>query len=275
MDANSWRAVQLLLSKLIRAPEGVQSGLTALDPNERLLWENLIHPHGALTAVERLEIYANMYFYRLHDVLAEDFPTVRAVIGPERFHNLVTDYLLAHPSRHFSLRYAGKSFPAFVRQHQLCQRWPWLGDLALLEWAVVDAFDAPDAPAIGPEVFLALPAEVWGKQRIVWSASLQVLACAYPVHVPWQQEQDNMPLSDLSAAPTWLRVWRQHEKVFVAPVTPDEARVLGTSLTLAELAADLAAQSDEATAAEQLATWMADWAVAGLIAGLDAVTCRE
>lgn len=275
MDTTHWRALQRLLSKLIRAPEGVLPGLARLHPDEQALWTGSIRHHGALDPAERVEIYANMYFYRLHDVLADDFPTLRATVGGPHFHNLVTEYLRAHPSRHFSLRYAGEAFPAFVRQHALCQRWPWLGDLAALEWAVVDAFDAADASTIGPEELARLPPAAWGRQQLVWSPSLRVLHCAYPVQVAWQQQQEDEPLSHIAPGPTWLRVWRHEEKVFVRAVDPQEAGVLGTNATLADIAANLAEHSSAAAAADQLATWMAEWVVAGLIAGLRAFTDPE
>src|SRR4029077_19404566 len=87
------------------------------------------------SAIERLDVYANMYFFRILDALRGDYPKVLAVVGDDAFHNLATDYLQAHPSRHPSLRFVGAALPAFLRGHALAGPRPWLPGLAPLEWA--------------------------------------------------------------------------------------------------------------------------------------------
>ncbi|MGH7820183.1 MAG: HvfC/BufC family peptide modification chaperone, partial [Candidatus Binatia bacterium] len=84
---------QRIFFELIRAPEGVRQGLGALADRERRLplgLEGLIAGDERLSSIARLDVYANMYFYRILDVLKEDFPALLAVIGDTRFHNLVT-----------------------------------------------------------------------------------------------------------------------------------------------------------------------------------------
>ncbi len=275
MDGATLERVQRLLSKLIRSPEGVALALPELSLEERSLWDGLIRPRGMLDAVARLDIYANMYFFRIHDALAEDFPAVRATIGPQRFHNLITDYLLAHPSRSFTLRDVGACLPDFVRSHVVSSQWPWIGDLALLEWAVVEAFDAADSPQVDEAALAQVPAGEWGLRRVVWHPSLRVLRCAFSVHVPWRQCQDGQQLDEPRLEETWLRVWRQHERVFVAAVPPLEGRALGFDRALASLAEELATVLGEEAAAQQLAAWFAAWVKGGLVCGFEPVRCRE
>ncbi|MBK8598146.1 MAG: putative DNA-binding domain-containing protein [Holophagales bacterium] len=103
-----------------------------------------------MPAEERLDAYANMYFFRLRDVLAEDFERTAAALGEARWHNLVTDYLLAHPPTRWSLRWAGEALPGFLREHTYGVWRPWLPDVAALEWArpfaeVCEAW-APEGP---------------------------------------------------------------------------------------------------------------------------------
>ncbi len=152
------RATQDLFWDLIAAPEGVEPGAEALAREGRLASPDLsflIRGDGRMGPAERLDVYANMYFYRLRDCLADDFTKVAAVVGGAAFHNLVTDYLLAHPSRHWSLRYLGEAMPGFLDTHPLSAERPWLGDLARLEWARIDVFDAADAPALTREEMTA------------------------------------------------------------------------------------------------------------------------
>ncbi|MCX8072458.1 MAG: DNA-binding domain-containing protein [Candidatus Binatia bacterium] len=268
------KRVQWLLSELIRAPEGVAPAVAGLSPDARALWEGLVRPYGQLDAVARLDIYANMYFFRIRDAVADDFPTLRATIGAERFHNLMTDYLLEHPSRSFTLRDVGRALPAFLRQHSLLHEWPWLADLAELEWAVVEAFDAADRPPAGEAELARVPAEVWGQCTLLWHPSLRVLACGYPVHLPWQRWQNDEEPGEVSAAQTWLRIWRRDERVFVTAVSQEEAHILKEQESLGALAERLAAQWGEEAVAQRLATWLAEWVQAGIVCGLEPLKCR-
>ncbi len=145
------RDLQTLFWQLLTAPEGVSKGADELRRKGEIESEDLaflVRPDARLGSVERLDIYADMYFYRLRDCLEEDFPKVAALIGEARFHNLVTDYLLAHPSTHFSLRELGRPLPDFLSSHPLASEFPLLPDLARLEWARVDVFDEADAPPL-------------------------------------------------------------------------------------------------------------------------------
>ena len=79
--------------------------------------ETFIAPNKQLSAFDRLELYNRQYWYRLLDALAEDFPALRAVLGPKRFEALSIAYLGAHPSRSFSLRNLGSSVVEWMGQH--------------------------------------------------------------------------------------------------------------------------------------------------------------
>ena len=80
------KELQSLLYRLITAPSGVAEGLVA----ERSLGagglEAIVRGDDRLSAEARVDIYANMYFYRILDALKEDFPATRAVLGGDNFH---------------------------------------------------------------------------------------------------------------------------------------------------------------------------------------------
>jgi len=117
------------------------------------LTEQLIKSNHHLTAFERLEIYSRQYWFRVLDALAEDFPGVEAIVGRERFAQLSRAYLADCPSRSFTLRDLGSRFKSWLQQHS---QWiqPRAGlvlDMARLEWAEIEAFDAAEQPVFGPE----------------------------------------------------------------------------------------------------------------------------
>jgi hypothetical protein len=185
------KELQGLVWKLITAPEGVEKGLKDLaakgDPAPEQVRAWIVSDHK-LSAEGRLDVYANMYFYRLRDALLSDFPKVAKILGDDRFHNLVTDFLLAHPSRHYSLRYLGEPFPAFLGGHSYGREFPWLWDLALLEWAWGDAFQAEDSPVLEREKLAALAPEQWADVHFRLVNGVHLVEAAWDLHALWDDE---------------------------------------------------------------------------------------
>jgi hypothetical protein len=184
------RRTQELFWTLITAPEGVRPAIEDLERrgvlDERAV-DEMFAGDAALPAVERLDIYANMYFYRLLDCLSEDFPKIRAAVGGAHFHNLVTDYLLRHPSEHPSLRHLGRQLPRFVAAHPLARDFPWLADLARLDWARADVFDAPDVAPLAREALAALPQDRTGEARFTLVPAIALLRFDYEVTRFWRR----------------------------------------------------------------------------------------
>ncbi|HZI57005.1 MAG TPA: putative DNA-binding domain-containing protein, partial [Verrucomicrobiae bacterium] len=60
--------------------------------------EHVIKPNDRLSSVERLEIYNRVYWFRILSSLADDFPGLRAVIGQEKFDQVLLGYLTEMPS---------------------------------------------------------------------------------------------------------------------------------------------------------------------------------
>jgi hypothetical protein len=183
------RESQEIFWDLVAAPEGVKPGLAELVRAGRVEREDLsflIEGDERLNAAERLDIYANMYFFRLRDCLAEDYPKVSKIVGGAAFHNLVTDYLLRHPSTHWSLRYLGAALPVFLAGHPLADRFPFLADLARLEWARIDVFDAPDAPLLSRDSLTGRSTEAVNKLPIRPVPASRLLTLDWNVAPVWR-----------------------------------------------------------------------------------------
>jgi len=270
MSTPTLEQTQRLLWKLITAPEGAASGLAQLSAAERDLAASLIGGDARLAAIDRVEVYADMYFYRIRDCLKEDFAAVCAVVGEAHFHNLITDYLLAHPPSHFSLRYAGRHLPEYLERYALARQWPCVADLARLEWAIVDVFDAPDVTPIGAAELAAVPQEQWPEVRFQLTPALRVLRLQWPVHTVWQQVQQGEPPADPVPGETTLRVWRQDLRVFHRPVDAAEAAALEAVAhgeSFASVCGRVGELLGEAAGAERVAQLLESWFADGLITG--------
>ncbi|HEV8267426.1 MAG TPA: DNA-binding domain-containing protein, partial [Thermoanaerobaculia bacterium] len=188
---------------LLVAPEGVEKALQDFsskgDPRVGKL-EEWFQGDERLSAGGRLDIYANMYFFRLRDSLREDFPLTARVLGEDRFHNLVTDYLLVHPSTAPSLRWVGRALPEFLSSHPYGTRRPFLRDLAGLEWARGDAFQAEDVPPFDASVLAALPPERWNDLVLVPVPSLHLVRVSHEVALLFERLTELESKEDAEAA---------------------------------------------------------------------------
>ncbi len=240
---------------LITAPEGVVQGAADLAARGEIPGTDLsflVRGDERLAPEERLDIYANMYFYRLRDCLAEDFPCVSAVLGGARFHNLVTDYLLAHPSSTWTLRRLGERLPAFLAGHAAGKGMPFLGDLARLEWARIEAFDAPDARPLERADLAAMQEAGVASRRLGLVPSARILDLDWSIAPLWREAADQagegimagthsaavggdshehfappLQVAQPAKRPAHVLVWRGGFQVFHRTVAPDERACLG------------------------------------------------
>jgi Putative DNA-binding domain len=259
---------QSLFWQLIRAPDGVEAALGALPDRERTLPGGIdawVCGDERLRAVERLEVYAGMYFFRLLGCLAEDFAAVHAVVGHQRFHALVRDYLERHPSTSRSVRLLGRFLAGFLEGHPLGAEHPHVADLARFEWALLEAFDARDAEPLAPEALKSLPADRWPGLRLTLAPSLRVVEALAPVQEVWAAVTGGQAPPRVERRRTVIRVWREELRVFHRVIGEVELAALraierGAGFAAACEAASAFTGEEEAPleVARLLERWLAD-----------------
>ena len=267
--------IQRLFWELIAAPEGAAAGARSLVADGRLDSEDLgvwVKGDGRLGAVERVDVYANMYFYRLHDCLREDYPAVAGRLGAARFHDLVTDFLLSYPSRHHSLRELGRPFPGFAKEHAFAREFPEIADLARLEWARVDVFDARDATPLARDEIVARAShdpERFRVRAIPALRRLRVMPGVLPLWRAHAESSDEAPEVGEAGSAVGVRVWRRDFSVWHRSVEEDESaclpRLEGEGATVSDLAETLLAHHEEEAAMARLAALLGSWAADGIV----------
>lgn len=249
--------------------------------------EQIIKPNDRLTSVERLEIYNRVYWFRILSSLADDFPGLRGVIGQEKFDQVLLGYLTEMPSVSFTLRDLGSRLEAWLRAHPelIAANERMALDMVRLEWADIEAFDAPEYPTLSqPELASLGEDPVFHLQPY-----LQLLDLAYPVdELLLKVRETEEPETDISsnvvmmehpstprkiqhlpkAKKVFLAVHRQENSVYFKRLKPEGFALLralqqGQPLSQAiETSVDWSGKKLERVM-EQLHDWFANWSQLG------------
>ncbi len=251
--------------ELIAAPEGARKGQRDLEA-AGVLPEGFVDAvfvgDERRSAIDRVDVYANMYFFRLKDAIREDFPKVALLAGEPAWHDLMTDYVLAHPPVSWSMRYAGQHLPAFLAVHPLAEGRPWLADLARLEWARADAFQQRDEPVLPIEALSGVAPEAWGELAFRAAGCVTLIEASAGVGQLWadlEEAADPSPDAAPSQEPETLLVFREgldvfHESLEGAEGRAGSALLSGCSFAeVCERAAGDAASDDDVEVAAQVA----------------------
>jgi hypothetical protein len=217
------------------------------------------------TPRERVQVYRDGYAFRCLECLRDDFPAVAALVGDEGFAGLAGDYMARHPSTTPSLRHLGTHFAAFAAASELGRRWPWIGELADLEWARVEVFDAPDAAPMTTDHLRAVSPTEWPSLRLRLAPSVRILELRHAIDLVWRALQDTSQCPGAPLDPTSLVVYRRAHVVYHRRVEAREGEALrqvsqgATFSDVCEVFADAESVDRAAQRAfDAMAQWMAD-----------------
>ncbi|WP_068003894.1 DNA-binding domain-containing protein [Pseudovibrio axinellae] len=143
---------------------------------------------GAVSQM-RYGVYRNNVMASLIDALAANFPALHNLVGRDYFRALAAEFVRAHPPEQPVLSEFGDKFSEFIAGFSPLANYPYLKDVATMEWAwlgayhsadhegmAVDALSKIDPELLGDVVFTAIPAsslvyspfalsEIWEQNR--------------------------------------------------------------------------------------------------------------
>jgi hypothetical protein len=285
--------VQRAMAAAVMMPLTADEDMQPVDPNGQdmhAIAESFIAPNNRLTAFERLELYNRQYWYRLLDALADDFPALRAVLGPQRFEGLSIAYLKEHPSRSFSLRNLGSNLVDWMAAHpeHSGRRHRLALDIARLEWAFIEAFDNAEHKPLTVEQIAALS----GDSRLALQPHVQLLALDHPaldlvLALHRRQRRDSSEagvrheessdaatkkLSRVTRRPAWVVAHRIDNSVYYRSLAREEFETLmglqtGQPLGEALEAGFAGSRKPPSRWPKMVEKWFANWAEFGWICG--------
>lgn len=202
----------------------------------------LIREDG-LSGERRLQIYQNNTYSLLSDVLKNTFPAVCRLVGDEFFEYAARQYIRVDPPRQPCLHVYGAGFADFLAAFAPASSLPYLADVARLEWALNEAYYAPDASPLLIDALKALRLEDYADLRLRPHPSCRLLASPFPVDRIWEMARpggNTAEVPDLDAGPAWLMVNRI--ELDVQPTSMTEATYRFTELLMADQTVRIAYQ---------------------------------
>lgn len=168
-----------------------------------------------------LGVYREAYMLRLVEFVQKDHELLHSYAGDEYFDQLARGYATAHPSHTRNARYFCELLPEFLASTEPYKSHPQLSELAALEKALNDAFDAPDATSISVADLGACPMDAWPGLMFKPHPSamrFDFRTNAADIWLALREERDP-PVAERLVEPRRILVWRKDIPKF---------RVIGT-----------------------------------------------
>jgi hypothetical protein len=232
----------------------------------------VILPSATLTAAERVGIYHGMYLLRMNDALASDYEALKHFVGDEAFFELVRDFVQVHPSRSHSLNRLGDHLPDFVAGAATLKRREFCHELARLECAMAQVFDAEEEAPLGEAEIAAVPPEAWEHARLRTIPAFRLMSFRYPVNAYLQSVRDedhDHPRARLRGE--WLAIYRRDFVVWRQSLSREAHDLLGDLANGTPLgsALEAAMKRSPKLSAEALSGWFRDWVSGGMFAHVE------
>lgn len=217
-------------------------------------------------------VYAHAYRGRLVDVLKSNYEHTAALIGDDEMARLGRAYVDAHPSRNANARYFGDQWPAFLVGQFTGVTGRAVSQLAELERALNDVFDAPDAIALVLGDLAALTPEDWPGVEFSALASNQRLNLDTNASSLWRalNSGETPPAAASLDEPERLIVFRHEGSGHFREMSYEEAMMwdqMVKGLNFGGLCEMVAMQGGDDGAAARAAGYLQGWIAAGMLSG--------
>ena len=160
---------------------------------------------------ERLAFYRGNVRAIWRQSLANAYPVLLKLLGADFFDDLTRAYGLAHPSQSGNLTEFGAALSSFIDTLENCRAYPYLGDVATLEWMMHRAYYLEQAEAITLADLAMVPSERLGDVRCQLQPSCFLLHSPWSVLDIWQAHQSaEVIFPDCLTTKTYCVIWRPH-----------------------------------------------------------------
>ena len=179
------------------------------------------------TALRSLALYRRLIRNNFVQVLRITYPVLHRLVGEGYFSVLARGYFKQSPSTSGDLFLYGRHFPAWL---QRIDAPPLLVELARLEWACHEVYQAADSAPLAPDQLRAMISADPSRVTIEFQHTARFLSFSVPVHRVWLALQPDAQPDEAVDLPlpkeqTGVLVTRSDGKVQVMPLAWLDYRV--------------------------------------------------
>lgn len=223
--------------------------------------ESWIRDCEVFPAKERLNVYINAYRFRLYEVVAGDYPALKAYLTPTIFHELVWSFVNSVESTHFNVGRLAQKLPSFIKNtltddfaHELC----------ILETAISQLSDPEETVPLEVKHLEGLTPEDLLKSNLYPRAALELFAFNHTVNNYYYDVMEENPPRKIEHRSTFVVVFRHEDVVWRMDLNEQEYKIL--QKLFQGYTVDEALNELQEVSLENISEWFARWIRNGMLA---------
>lgn len=142
---------------------------------------SLLRPVSTGDQQRRFNVYRNNRMVSLIDSLRSTYPAIQKLVGEEFFKASARAYVETNPPMQPVMAEYGSSFGCFISALPGTDRFPFLADVAELEWQCLQSFHAADANVLDVTALSAIASESIMDVSMQCHPALHVIESSWPV----------------------------------------------------------------------------------------------
>lgn len=143
----------------------------------------------AAVSARRFALYRGNLTANWQRALAGAYPVLEALVGDEFFRALARRYAHSHPCREGDLNHFGAALAAFLGDFGGLDDYPYMADVARLEWALHRAHYGSDEAPLAPAALAAIEPALLGESRIALHPTVALIASKWAIGHIWRAHQ--------------------------------------------------------------------------------------
>ena len=217
-------------------------------------------------------VYKYAYASRLVEAMSNDHPLLHGYLGDEMFDAMGHAYVAERPSQHPNLRWFSQGVPDFLKSNEPYSDYPVIAELAALEKALNDAFDATDAPVVVIADLANIAPESWNDLQFQAHPSSCRLDFSTNAAAVWMalKNDETPPDAVVLDEPSRLLIWRQGVTPMFREMSVEEGMMWDEAaggIPFGVLCSMLATYDDPDGAAARGAGYLHNWVTSELLTG--------
>ncbi len=148
-----------------------------------------VGPRDPVVPTARFNVYRNNSAVSLTEAVADNYPVVCELVDEKFFTAMARTFVADHlPASPVLLEYGG-DFPGFIDSFEPARSLPFLGDVARIEWAWLEAYHSQDAPSLRADALQSIGGDEIGDARIGLHPSTRLVRSDWPAVSIWSAHQ--------------------------------------------------------------------------------------